>query len=162
MRKIILQIPHSYNGSSVTYRVTKKDTVIKLVRTGIQKEKEREKERERERERNRESPEGSIWNWIRWNKRNPFCYRLRRVTICLCEQRTSLYVNVTLILSASSGILALPSRKIPTSQSLYQTRGTSKNFHENWELHLTSFHYGEIFARYFATTFEHERSANLT
>ena len=50
MRKIILQIPHSYNGSSVTYRVTKKDTVIKLVRTGIQKEKEREKERERETE----------------------------------------------------------------------------------------------------------------
>ena len=142
MRKIILQIPHSYNGSSVTYRITKKDTVIKLVRTGIQKERERERERERE------SPEGSIWNWIRWNKRNPFCYRLRRITICLCEQRTSLYVNVTLILSALSGIrssiLALPSRKIPTSQPLRQTHGTSENFHENWELHLTSFHYGNF------------------
>lgn len=49
---------HIMAARSVTYRITKKDTVIKLVRTGIQREREREVGEGSERER--KQPEGSI------------------------------------------------------------------------------------------------------
>lgn len=49
---------HIMAARSVTYRITKKDTVIKLVRTGIQRERVGGEGSERERER--KQPEGSI------------------------------------------------------------------------------------------------------
>lgn len=48
---------HIMAARSVTYRITKKDTVIKLVRTGIQRERVGERG---VRERERKQPEGSI------------------------------------------------------------------------------------------------------
>lgn len=42
---------HIMAARSVTYRITKKDTVIKLVRTGIQREREWGEREVRERER---------------------------------------------------------------------------------------------------------------